>query len=691
MTPDSDCVSPFVDGFLAGALFSKLQIVTGTTKTLVNAKCVPKSAYLGRSITLGSRTSRQLFKHQLAKLKITVGEVSVNAEVAVDEQLPCSAFLGLDLGPAMTAKLTGIVADRAKAALIISESEVPKQSECTVVPKQSDSKVVTKQQVNFEVTRTQSECEPVALAVVLDSPAAYPEPGAFSGIHESVDELELDQSSPKADDTPVILGNVFEFSDELFSSDSPVDLGEVFDFSDSLFEPEDPVPTPVQVLEVCPVEESGSSCFSCNNSDVEVILREDCVAVQPLDDLFDFSDSSVGYDSLVGLGDVLDIVDQLFVPVDPVPTPVTVFEVYPDGRTDIECPLPLLKVGGTGGTCIIGKARLEEVNFVEDSLVVQPPAHLICVRMEENILDCSDSVNLVEECVVGLPPVDFVSVANEAFGSVVLHSPLDGMAENLGSAADPLGEKQVELVKSQGLGGTPVLVVPSVDACTENYDVFDEGYQKIYVPGAMMLVGLRSSSRSETLCMVSVTPDKSVSVWSISYPYRVMDRGKNAKSEGFGSSVRMGAACHGFCAWAAALQSLETRCLHLGPLEFTKATRDSFSDEVSWVAFILLTVISVFECVCALPLFTIPTTDWAEISMSGATCVSPMAVLCAVEKQEQQLAVFFLILVQLFIVYQRLLLPMRVPLLFSLPVSPTAEGGGDVMESPSLTTEPHNI
>ena len=154
--------------------------------------------------------------------------------------------------------------------------------------------------------------------------------------------------------------------------------------------------------------------------------------------------------------------------------------------------------------------------------------------------------------------------------------------------------------------------------------------------------------------MVSVEgeaiPDNSVSVWLI--PYRVKDRGKDAKSEGFGSSVWMGVACHGFCAWAAALQSLETRWLHLGSLEITKATRESSPEEVAWCAFILLTVISVFECFCSVPLFTIPTTDWAEFSMSGATCDSPVAVLCAVEKQEKRLAVFFLILVQLFIVYQ---------------------------------------
>ena len=352
MTPKSDGVSFFyADGFLAGAPFDDLRIVSGTTKTLVNAKCVPKSAYLGRSFTLRSRTSRQLFKHQLAQLKITVGEISVYAEVAVAKQLPCSAFLGFDLGPAMSAKLASILVQKVTVepdevidATVepLSEIDSDSDSDVTAVPKQSENTVVTKQQVELEVvstTRAQPECNPVALAVVLDLPEAYSEPDVVIETHELINELELDQNSPEDDDTPVTLGDVFGFSDTLFSDDSPVDLGDVFNFSDSLFEPEDPVPTPVQVLEVCPIDEAGSSYFGGDNSEVE----KDCVVVQPLDDLFDFSNSSDGYDSLVGLGDVLDLVDQLFVPVQPVPSPVKILEVLPVGRTDIECPLPVLE------------------------------------------------------------------------------------------------------------------------------------------------------------------------------------------------------------------------------------------------------------------------------------------------------------------------------------------------------------
>ena len=860
--------------YLEGKLVRGLRMNMGCEMSVVHSDHVPVTAFTGGTLTFASRVGGQISSYRLARISIRIGPAVVQHEVAVANDLDCPALLGSGV---MKPLLRVLLAERKAQA---------KENDCidVVVAKQEEeepsliSGVHEVQQYVDELAHGHGSLKPDGIPVVLEEEDVSQEavvehaqlgydvvvtkqekvePGVVSGVHEVqqyVDELEHDQGFPKADDTPVILGNVFEFSDDLFSSDSPVGLGEVFEFSDSFFEPEDPVPTPVQVLEVCPVGGAGaeyplprlkeggagSSCFSCNDSDVEVILREDCVAVQPLDDLFEFSDSLVSYDSLVGLGDVLDILDQLFVPVDPVPTPVKVLEVCPEGGADVEYPLPMLKEGGagrtcidcknsddelmvledcvveqslgdvfdfsdglyesedpvptsvkvlevcpgdwsnteyplprlkeggTGGACIIGKASMEEVNFVEDSVVVQPLDHFICVQMEENVMDCGDSVNLVEdsvvvqplgvsvydqkeesvmdfidgsilveecmvvqplgasvcdqkgesvkdycdglnlveECVVGLPLVDFVSVENEAFGSVVLHSLLDGMAENLGSAADPHGEKQVELVRSQDMGGTPVLVVPnvgacaenivvlsslvdgktegfcsavdplveekvvpmcpqdmggtpvlvvpSVDACAENDDVFVEGYQKIYDPGAEMLVGLRSSSSLETLCMVSVEgeaiPDNSVSVWFI--PYRVKDRGKDAKSEGFGSSVRMGVACHGFCAWAAALQSLETRWLHLGSLEITKATRESSPEEVAWCAFILLTVISVFECFCSVPLFTIPTTDWAEFSMSGATCDSPVAVLCAVEKQEKRLAVFFLILVQLFIVYQ---------------------------------------
>ena len=329
-----------VTGLIAGVPVKGLQIDTGAGRTVIDAKHIPRSAYLGKSITLDTWKGRQYSEHKLAKLSIVIKGVSTVAVVAVAEDFGCPALLGLDLGPAMSAKITGIVADRTKAALTISESD------STVVLMHSDSKVVTKQQVKSEVPRTQLECKPVALADVLDLPEVYLEPGVVCEYHEFVDELELDQNSPKVDDTPVILGDVFEFSDVLCSSDSPVDLGEVFEFSDGLFEPEDPVPTPVQVSEVCPVGEAGSSSFSCNYCDAPAVA---------LEEIFCFSDTlfepEVACEAPpVVLEDIFGFDDSLFEPVDACDAPTVVMDdifslsVFPFGPdlSGFEFPLPEL-------------------------------------------------------------------------------------------------------------------------------------------------------------------------------------------------------------------------------------------------------------------------------------------------------------------------------------------------------------
>ena len=252
-----------VTGFVAGVPVKGMKIDTGADRTIIDAKHIPRSAYLGKTITLDTWKGRQYSKHPLAKLSIKIGGVSTVAVVAVGENFGSPALLGFDLGPAMSAKLASIVVDRTKATLNISELEVSMQkvivepdevidatvepltdsdsdsdSDVTAVPKQSENIVVTKQQVELEVvstTRAQPECNPVALAVVLDLPEAYSEPDVVIETQELINELELDQNPPEDDDAPVTLGDVFGFSDTLFSDDSPVDLGEVFNFSDSFF------------------------------------------------------------------------------------------------------------------------------------------------------------------------------------------------------------------------------------------------------------------------------------------------------------------------------------------------------------------------------------------------------------------------------------------------------------------------
>ena len=87
-----------VTGLIAGVPVKGLKIDTGAGRTVIDAKHIPRSAYLGKSITLDTWKGRQYSEHKLAKLSIVIDGVSTVAVVAVAEDFGCPALLGLDLG-----------------------------------------------------------------------------------------------------------------------------------------------------------------------------------------------------------------------------------------------------------------------------------------------------------------------------------------------------------------------------------------------------------------------------------------------------------------------------------------------------------------------------------------------------------------------------------------------------------------
>ena len=265
-----------VTGLIAGVPVKGLQIDTGAGRTVIDAKHIPRSAYLGKSITLDTWKGRQYSEHQLAKLSIVIDGVSTVAVVAVAENFGCPALLGLDLGPAMSAKITGIVADRTKAALIISESEVTMQVVIDEVPMQVVNDGVPKQNV-VRVNRAQpkqaaaaeqakdiapAQAESQLIVEFFGFPVSSIEPDkALEALvrpdsvadevpmHEEVDGVKFEvpmQIEPEvACVAPAVaLGEIFCFSDSLFEPEvacvaPAVALGEIFCFSDSPFEPEE--------------------------------------------------------------------------------------------------------------------------------------------------------------------------------------------------------------------------------------------------------------------------------------------------------------------------------------------------------------------------------------------------------------------------------------------------------------------
>ena len=291
-----------VTGLIAGVPVKGLQIDTGAGRTVIDAKHIPRSAYLGKSITLDTWKGRQYSEHKLAKLSIVINGVSTVAVVAVAEDFGCPALLGLDLGPAMSAKITGIVADRTKAALTISESEVPMQvvidevpmqvviDEVPMqvvndgVPMQNVNDVVPMQNVKVEVPM---QIEP---EVACEAPTvALEEIFCFS---DSLFEPEVACVAPA-----VALGEIFCFSDSLFEPEvacvaPAVALGEIFCFSDTLFEPEVACDAPAVAIDdtfclsVCPFEpeEAGDA----SSVALEDIFWPDLGEVEfPLPDLDD--------------------------------------------------------------------------------------------------------------------------------------------------------------------------------------------------------------------------------------------------------------------------------------------------------------------------------------------------------------------------------------------------------------------
>ena len=168
-----------VSGCLAGIPVQGLQVDTGASRSVVSAKFVPKTAYLGKCITLDSWRGRQLSKHQLAKITIRVGEVSVDAVVAVAEQLDCPALLGMDLGSDMTVQLTGIVFAKAKAAQVVSvNNEVPMHDDVIdqVRVTRAQAKKAAAEEKASDLASAQSLSQPVALEDIFSLPESYFEP-----------------------------------------------------------------------------------------------------------------------------------------------------------------------------------------------------------------------------------------------------------------------------------------------------------------------------------------------------------------------------------------------------------------------------------------------------------------------------------------------------------------------------------
>ena len=306
-----------VTGLIAGVPVKGLKIDTGAGRTVIDAKHIPRSAYLGKSITLDTWKGRQYSEHKLAKLSIVIDGVSTVAVVAVAEDFGCPALLGLDLGPAMSAKITGIVADRTKAALIISESEVPMQVVIDEVPMQIVNDGVPKQDVvrvnrshpkqaaaeeqANEIAPAQAESQLIVEFFGFPVSSIEPDkaPEALVRPDSVADEVPMQDVNDVVPMQNVKVEVPLQIEPEVACVAPAVALGEIFCFSDSLFEPEVACVAPAVALEEI-------FCFSDTLFEPEVACDAPAVAI---DDTFclsvsPFEPEEAGDASSVALEDI---------------------------------------------------------------------------------------------------------------------------------------------------------------------------------------------------------------------------------------------------------------------------------------------------------------------------------------------------------------------------------------------------
>ena len=229
-----------VDGWIAGSMVSGLRVDTGSERTIVKSEFVPDSAYLNKTEILDSWRGKQFSKHRVAKILIKVGEVEAVVQAAVVDQLGCPALLGNDLGAPMTLQLLSMVLEKVKDGQSVGSEEKVYSVRMTrahaIIDEKKDREDV--------LASVKSEAKPVLLEDIFD----------FS---DSLFEQDpLPTPVEECSTVPEVCGVDIPLPEEVVVESEPLPLSEIFEFSDSFFEV-DPVASeisiPVEVKHVCEI------------------------------------------------------------------------------------------------------------------------------------------------------------------------------------------------------------------------------------------------------------------------------------------------------------------------------------------------------------------------------------------------------------------------------------------------------
>ena len=274
-SPDSDAIY-LVDGLINGSAVPGMYIDTGADRTLVCENLLSDWDYTGDTIVLDSFRGAQVSRHKVARVTLEVEGICVETKVVVVPSLDCPVLLGKDLGFRMVRKLMAVVTKHVderdpevnfevpKQVLNNVNFEVPKQvlnNVISEVPMQIVHSEVTEQVVPatvVRVTRPQAKkAKEEEAANELASASSGSEPLALSEIYDVKDEFfdDFQVETKVASVTPsVVLGDIFGFEDALFEPEvvceaPSVVLGDIFGFQDSLFEPEDACVAPTVLMD----------------------------------------------------------------------------------------------------------------------------------------------------------------------------------------------------------------------------------------------------------------------------------------------------------------------------------------------------------------------------------------------------------------------------------------------------------
>ena len=219
-----------VDGWLAGVKVSGLRVDTGSERTIVKSEFVPDSAYLNRTVILDSWRGKQFSKHRVAKILVKVGDVEAVVQAAVVDQLGCPALLGTDLGIPMTVQLLSMVLDKVKEGQSVGSEEKVysvRMTRAHAIDEEKDREEV--------FASVKSEAKPVLLEDIFGFSDSFFDPDPLP---TPVEECST---------VPEVCGVDVPLPDEVVESD-PLPLSEIFNFADSLFEVVE-FPLPVDVVE----------------------------------------------------------------------------------------------------------------------------------------------------------------------------------------------------------------------------------------------------------------------------------------------------------------------------------------------------------------------------------------------------------------------------------------------------------